>query len=406
MSSYFPSFTYNKLNSLKDKNLIVVAFDADEGEVDTFLGMDPIYTESAFGTKRLDYGAKYNSVAVIRISVIKMNGKDFTVAEVRDFLKWTTGARTNSYLDLVANDEVKFSYLGRVTSAYQQKMDARIVGLTIEFTSVSPWAYSPEQHESYTLNQSINIDNDGVIYKVGDSTTLNIDESGALYNNSLISVTADGVAYIDNTSILPIDNKTDDLYTPIYLNTTITNITNSSISIKNTTLDEETTIDNMSQNETITLSAEQFIISSVPNKIFGNTFNFIWPRLAPGVNEFVISGDGNGSVEFIYRYPIKLGDVAIDLDTIMSICGDNTPSEDNSTSSDNTSAGNNNSSNNNQNSNISGTISWSNITNTPTTLSGYGIQDAYTISEVDAKVSNVEIDEEELNNTLTDILGE
>lgn len=400
MSSYFPSFTYNKLNSLKDKNLIVVAFDADEGEVDTFLGMDPIYTESAFGTKRLDYGAKYNSVAVIRISVIKMNGKDFTVAEVRDFLKWTTGARTNSYLDLVANDEVKFSYLGRVTSAYQQKMDARIVGLTIEFTSVSPWAYSSIQHESYTLNQSIKIDDEGVIYKSGDTTALNIDENGILYNNSLISVTTDGVAYIDNTSILEIDNQTDDLYTPIYLNTTINNQTSESISIKNITLNEETTITNIQPNEMITLSAEQFIISDVPNKIFGNTFNFVWPRLAPGVNEFIVSGDGDGSVEFTYRYPIKLGDIAIDLDTIMSVCGDNTPSDDDSISGGNTSSGGN------QNNNISGTISWNNITNTPTTLKGYGIKDAYTINEVNAKVQNVEINEQELNDTLADILGE
>ena len=33
----------------------------------------------------------------------------------------------------------------------------------------------------------------------------------------------DGVAYIDDTSILKIDNQTDDLYTPVYLNTIFKN---------------------------------------------------------------------------------------------------------------------------------------------------------------------------------------
>ena len=95
MGVYYPSFNYMGINSLKDKKLIVTAFDADNGEVETFLGMEPIYTESSDGSRRIDYGAKFNSVAVIKISVIKASQKDFTVAEVRDFLKWTTGAKQN-----------------------------------------------------------------------------------------------------------------------------------------------------------------------------------------------------------------------------------------------------------------------------------------------------------------------
>ena len=104
MSSYYPSFSYKGFNSLKDKNLMVSAFDADQGEADTYLSMDCIYTDKYDGTRRLDYGAKFNSVAVIKISVIKANKRDFTVSEVRDFLKWTTGSRLNSYLDLTFFD--------------------------------------------------------------------------------------------------------------------------------------------------------------------------------------------------------------------------------------------------------------------------------------------------------------
>ena len=322
MSSYYPSFSYKGFNSLKDKKLIVIAFDPDQGEMDTFLEMEPIYTDKPDGSRRLDYGARFSSVAVIKISVVKANEKDFTVTEVRDFLRWMTGARQNSYLDLLVGDEVQFSFLGRVTNAYQQKIDSRTIGLSIEFTSVSPWAYSPIQHASYSLEQSLDVDENGIIYKSGDSTSLNIDkETGVVYNNSLFNITDDGVAYIDNTSILQIDNKTDDLYTPIYLNTVFTNGTSDSLSIKNVTINEETIITDIRQNEIITLNSEQFIISDIPNKIFGSTFNFIWPRLAPGINEFVIYGNGNGSVDFTYRYPIKLGDCAIDIDMLNSICG-------------------------------------------------------------------------------------
>ena len=71
MSSYYPSFSYKGFNSLNDKNLMVVAFDPDQGETDTFMGMEPIYTDKYDGSRRLDYGAKFNSVAVIKISVIK-----------------------------------------------------------------------------------------------------------------------------------------------------------------------------------------------------------------------------------------------------------------------------------------------------------------------------------------------
>jgi len=70
MSSYYPSFSYLGINS-RDKGLVVSHFDADQGESDTFLGMEPVYTESADGSRRLDYGAKYNNVAVFRITVSK-----------------------------------------------------------------------------------------------------------------------------------------------------------------------------------------------------------------------------------------------------------------------------------------------------------------------------------------------
>ena len=150
MSVYHPSFNLLGKNSHDDYNLIVAHFDADNGEHDTWLGMDPIYSESSCGTRRIDYGAKFNDVAKPRITLVKSDLSDFTAQEVKDFLKWTTGHRQNSYLELCEWNESediwisKFRFLGRTTSAYQQKLDSRTIGLVIEFTTVSPFAYSPD----------------------------------------------------------------------------------------------------------------------------------------------------------------------------------------------------------------------------------------------------------------------
>lgn len=396
MSSYYPSFNYMGVNSLKDKKLIVTHFEnGDNGEVDTFLSMEPIYTESAYGTHRIDYGARYNSVAVIKITVMKSNASDFTVAEVRDFLRWTTGARQNSYLDLLEGEAIKFSFLGRVTNVLQQKLDARTIGFVIEFTSISPWAYSPQQFVSTSFGQTLTVDENGVLTK-SNSTLLVVDENGVLSNgNGMFSIETDGTLYIDNSVVVHIENQSDDLYTPVYLDTTFTNDNSDYLSIKNITLDEETTIYNMTKNEVITLSSGQFILSDVPyTKIFGDDFNFIWPRLGPGINEFVISGTGRGIVEFTYRYPIKIGDCAIDINVYSDgiSCGD---CPDSSTSGT-----------------ISGPITWNDITNTPNTIEGYGITNAYTIAEIENKLNNfdvsedISIDESELNEMLTDILEE
>lgn len=403
MASYYPSFTYMGINSLKDKKLIVIAFDPDQGEMDTFLGMDCIYTDKYDGSRRLDYGAKFNSTAMIKISVMKASNKDFTVAEVRDFLKWTTGVRQNSYLDLLVGNEVKFSFLGRVTNAYQRKIDSRTIGLSIEFTSVSPWAYSPIQRVGYYPNQAISVDTDGAIYKKLGSP-FEVGSGGVLCNDINFSVENNGTIFIDTSSIVKIDNKTDDLYTPVYLNTVFKNDTSNTLSIKNLTSNEETVIRGLAANEVVTLSENQFILSDKSERVFGDDFNFVWPKLNPGVNNFLIDANGNGSVEFTYRYPIKIGDCTIDVNDLNNMCDDYVYDYDD----DNTSSGNGGSGT------ISGKVSWSDITNTPTTLGGYGITNAYTKSEIDSKMDDIEcdhddidvtIDDQALSNMLEDIFG-
>ena len=54
---------------------------------------------------------------------------------------------------------------------------------------------------------------------------------------------------------------------------------------------------------------------------FGNNFNFVFPRLMAGDNEFVING--NGKIVFEYITPVKLGNIAIDINAMSGqICTD------------------------------------------------------------------------------------
>ena len=331
MSSYFQSFSCaapngKRYNSYKDKKLIVVHFESgDSGEVDTFLGMEPVYTDNSKGTKRLDYGARYNNVAVIRISVMKSNGEDFTVEEVRDFLRWTTGHRVISYLDLSdivdGKEVIRASLLGRITSVYQQKLDARTVGFVIEHTSVSPYAYSPIKRTLCSFEQALSITNDNIMYK--DEQRLTVTGDGVLINETDVAfdITNSGVTFVDNPSIFKINNDTDDLSDYIYVDTVFTNVDSDNLIIKNKTLYEEsdgadgvTEITGVKDGEVITLSSGQFITSSY-NRMLGNNFNFAWPKLLPGGNTLSINGDGKGIIEFTYRTPLKIGDCAIDIST-------------------------------------------------------------------------------------------
>ena len=341
------------------------------------------------GKKRLLYGTKWNAVANVKITVIKQNRSDFTVADCRNAYRWLTGNSTASWLDLYEGDQCKYSFLCTVQDVKQQKIDARTVGLNIYFESVSPWAYSAQHTIKCVFGELLQEDGSGTIYKGDDVPLLNITSDGVLYDGmdggaGVFDVSEEGLVSLNKTMKLKIDNQTDDLYTYIPLNILFQNSNSRELSIKNLTLDEETKITNLSLNETIQLRPEQFILSDVPYKIFGNTFNFVWPRLAPGINEIEIDGNGGrGQIEFSYRHPVKIGDCAIDIyvpNNNGCMCPDNTDY---------------------------GMIAWDDIVGTPDTIAGYGIKDAYTIAEVDeqfSSISDINLDKASLDNMLSDIL--
>lgn len=420
MASYHSSFTYLEKNSA-EQGYILAAFEPDNGFVDTFLGMDQVYEDYYDGTKRFLYGTRYNNKATIKVSIIKADGTDWTINDNRKALRWLTGARTASWLDLYQGDKIKYSFIGTVGESEQYKLDGRVVGISFTFLSITPWAYSEEQVFDRSIAQALVLVNHDVLAKDPENE-ISISTDGVLCNSAVPSIGAcfcvsdDGVLYVEDIIVALIDNETDDLYSYTYLDIEYLNDTCKYLEIRNETLGETTRIDDLQSKDIIYITSKQFITAYTQNqltgelenqnRVFGDSFNFVWPRLAPGLNNFIIEGNGNGTVKFSYRYPMKVGDCAMDIGTYGGdiICGscEETPSYD--------------------------IVRWQDITGTPTTIEGYGITNAYTDSEVynkrevytkdevDNKIEDIEIsggtgtggsikiDEDELNKMLEDIL--
>ena len=332
MSSYHSSFSYLDQN-LRDYNLIITRFDADVGEIETGLATESIYTSSYDGTRRNLYGTKYSSPEPLIITIMKLSGEEFSIDETRKILRWLTGSKTDSWLDLYIGDEVKYRLLGHVQNIQQYKLDARIVGFVITFESASPFAYSSLQEEWHSVNGEENL--------------------------------------------IEINNESDDVHSYVYLNTTFKNSTGESLKIINTSLDDETTeVLDLVENEVVTMSNNMMITSDKPARVFGDSFNFVFPRLKPGLNEINVSG--YGEIKFEYIYPIKVGDCISTMKATQDpICDPNTGEI------------------------IIDKIHWSRIEGKPNTLAGYGITDAYTVKQIDEKFSNIQIGDVSLENYYT-----
>lgn len=322
MSSYHSSFTYLNKNS-SEEGFMIASFEPDSGFSDSFLGMDQIVTDSYDGIKKHFYGSRYNNSAEISITIVKPDCADFSMEDNRRVLRWLTGNRQASWLDLYVGDKLVYSFYGNVTECQQQKQDARIIGVQITFSSIHPWAWSaPQSFDCRIGERMIEVDNGIVYHEYCSYPYFGITDDGVIYNDCqddrcTFAITDDGVVYNDCSVNLEIDNQSDDLYTLTNLDVVYNNDSSSSLIIDNLSLGETTVITGMSKGEVVGLSAGQFIFSKTyPTKIFGDDFNFVWPQLRPGINNIYIDGNGKGTVQVTYRYPIKIGDCAIDIENL------------------------------------------------------------------------------------------
>lgn len=263
-------FEYNGKSSDTDFGLAICSFDDNtQSEADTHLRMEPIYTETLSSAYRVDYGAKYADVLAPSCSVVHTDGSDFTTAQKRDFLKWLTGSRELKWLRIIGYDYPEFdedeaaNILCRITNVLEQKIGDRTVGFTIEWTANSPYAFSDivEISEEITGESTIEIDNDG-------------------------------------------DESFDYVYPVI---TFENSQAEGSLSIENATTNKTLSIENLGENEIITIdNLNQIITTDSTYRVFGDDFNRVWFKLAPGEN--TVSVTGNGSINIKYRLPLKVGE--------------------------------------------------------------------------------------------------
>lgn len=282
MSVYHPIIQF-KGKTNYDYQLIISHFfdNADSGESSAYQTMEPIYTENYDGTLRHDFGAKRTEVAMPTMTFIESDGSDISPYKIRNVLKWLTGARDVSFMDIMDDTATPIcSYIGRFTDVKLYKIDARIVGIVATFTATSPFAYSPMKEARFTVTQ-------------------------------------DGTGFA-------IDNDTDDVYSMLnptieFTNTQAKDPNNPDkvmLSLYNETVGNTTTFKNLSTNETVTIDSGLVVYSDNTARIFNDDFNFDFPILAPSQNNFTAVGEGELVIRF--RYPMKLADGLLDAYDISS----------------------------------------------------------------------------------------
>jgi hypothetical protein len=287
-----------------DKNLEVCSFDdSPMSEASTQLGMTPLYSDTISSAYRIDYGAKYNSVLSPSCIVVHSDGSPFDFSEKRSVLRWLTGKRELSWLQIKRIDDEDFipdsgqSYsddpnliniLCRVTDVSEYKVGNETVGFQIIWTSNSPFAYSPintinvpfEQAQSASIEQSVTIETDtdeqyDFIYPV-----IRFDSSSNVECN------------------LQIENVDDGQTLEIY----------------NIPAAKSVYIDNHNQIALFGTSQESM------DSPVGDNFNLVWTRLIPGSNEInatlSINSEDVGESDTIggyltieYRAPVKVGEL-------------------------------------------------------------------------------------------------
>jgi hypothetical protein len=270
MSVYHPIIRFKDKTNY-DYELMVGHFDPDSGQVDSYLTMEPIYTETYDGVLRNDFGAKYTDTARPVVTLVSADGSNISPYIVRAVLRWLTGSKDTTFLDICDEDGISVcSYIGRFTDVKLQKLDARTVGIVAYFTSISPFAYSDVKEARFTITQE------------GTEFSLDCDS--------------------------------DDLYNPLYPSVIFNNRQESDpanpdkimLSLQNKTINNETIFKNLQTNEVITIDSNFIVYSDNTARIFNDDFNYTFPLLVSGTNDFSAVGDGELIIRF--RYPMKLVD--------------------------------------------------------------------------------------------------
>lgn len=319
-------------NELNVPDLITcVAFDSDNGDIETRLAREAVSSESFDGRYKRTHQFKYTETFGCTFTLTKPNFGDFTQEEVRSVLKWLTQKDTTALLEVYYDDSNVVSWAsigGFVNLSLRKLANNRTVAIIAEWDSVHPFCLSDLYTVTKTISDAtnntiiINIDTDDN-KPVYPRVTINHGYNGAPHTVIRIS---DGVVYTETTDMIPntvyYNGLTYYWKTPksddgVYFHSSSTNpnLDTTSVRFTNTHTDffnqptvlPSVIVKNNNSTERVVLDgANKLVSSSSVRRIFGDDFNWRWLELYDGENE--ISIEGNCTVTLEWRTIIKIGE--------------------------------------------------------------------------------------------------
>lgn len=311
--------TYNGFSSLDMDCWTGLAFNGDDGDVETHLAREAQISESYNGSQNRVHGYKWSNPFTFQITLVKQDYSEFTSEENRKILKWLTSNSNASFVDIYADDSevIEWSSLGNWINVSQYKLgNGRIAGYVAEWEAIHPWAFSP----LYTITKDVSDPDDNII-----KINLDTDDSTPIYpritiqqkdsnivtiNHAMgdIDIWVDGTVYKFEDTYYWVDedgrhdSASDD-----------SNIVTTSVSVKNKHTDDNGNVNmfnslvkNNVVGEKIILDGANKVVSSSSIRVFGDNFDFNWIPLYEGKNELSFVGNCTATVE--YREIRKVGE--------------------------------------------------------------------------------------------------
>lgn len=224
------------------------------------------------------YGINYDNVLGMTIQLMKDSCKydsyedlKFSRSEIREISAWLTSPiypRLFHMYDYDSdNPETEYDYFGVFTNV--EAADNNICVLECTFECNAPYAFSSEQH--FSINNG-----EGVVSNLSD------EYEDYVYPKIIITPTSQE---LESYSISLINESDDNRYI---------------------------TINNMKPQDTVTIDCQKLTIKNQSGSLISfedlniDVMDYIyWFRLLHGDNNIRITGDAD--VEFIFRYPVKVG---------------------------------------------------------------------------------------------------
>ena len=150
-------------NELNIPDLITcVAFDSDNGDIDTRLAREAVSSESYDGRYKRTHQYKYTETFGCTFTLTKSNFGDFTQEEVRAVLKWLTQKDTTALLEVYYDDSNVVSWAsigGFVNLSLRKLANRRTVAIVAEWDSIHPFCLS----DLYAITKTISSPTDNKI---------------------------------------------------------------------------------------------------------------------------------------------------------------------------------------------------------------------------------------------------